>query len=181
MDIFASVSNQKIYNDPEIGEVVLRKSVRSRRISIRVHPVRGVSVSIPYFQSYDTGLRFFMQKRGWVLETIGKQKQRLDPVEELSGAEREALVGRLRTEAKAILPARLSELAGRYGFVYGRVAIKHNSSNWGSCSSKGNINLNLNLMRLPIPVRDYVLLHELAHLRNPDHGPAFMPCSKTCA
>ena len=44
-----------------------------------------------------------------------------------------------------MLPSRLSELALRYGFVYNRVTIKHNASNWGSCSSKGNINLNLNI------------------------------------
>ena len=53
------------------------------------------------------------------------------------------------------------------------MVVKHNSTNWGSCSARGNINLNLNLVRLPEPVCDYVLLHELAHLRHPDHGPGF--------
>ena len=46
-------------------------------------------------------------------------------------------------------------------------------SNWGSCSELGNINLNLNLMRLPEHLRDYVMLHELCHLRHLDHGPEF--------
>ena len=60
------------------------------------------------------------------------------------------------------------ELAARHGFSYNRVAIKHNASNWGSCSTKGNINLNLNIVRLPKVLQDYVLIHELCHLRHHD-------------
>ena len=79
----------------------------------------------------------------------------------------------MRAEAKKVLPVRLKELAEQYSFEYNQVRIKHNSSNWGSCSRKGNINLNLNLVRLPDDLRDYVLLHELCHLRHPDHGKGF--------
>ena len=86
---------------------------------------------------------------------------------------RKILVEVLRSEAKLILPKRLAFFASRFGFTYGKVAVKHNSSNWGSCSGRGNINLNLNLVRLPEPLCDYVLLHELSHLRYPDHGKDF--------
>jgi predicted metal-dependent hydrolase len=79
----------------------------------------------------------------------------------------------LRRQAKSELPPRLSVLAARYGFTYNRVTIKHNATNWGSCSAKGNINLNLNIIRLPRVLQDYVLLHELCHLRHLDHGHAF--------
>lgn len=82
-------------------------------------------------------------------------------------------VKQLRAEAKAYLPARLKELAELNGFRYNQVRIKHNVSNWGSCSVKGNINLNLNLMRLPEELRDYVMLHELCHLKHLNHGPEF--------
>ncbi|MBQ3612999.1 MAG: M48 family metallopeptidase [Bacteroidales bacterium] len=79
----------------------------------------------------------------------------------------------LRLQARKELPERLAVLAERYGFSYNRVAIKHNATNWGSCSSKGNINLNLSILRLPGILRDYVLLHELCHLRHQDHGHSF--------
>ena len=82
-------------------------------------------------------------------------------------------VAELRAKAKAELPPRLAELASMYGFSYNSVRIKHNVSNWGSCSSKGNINLNLNLVRLPRHLQDYIMVHELCHLRHMDHGPAF--------
>lgn len=159
----------KVIDDPAAGEVLLVKSPRSRRISIRVHPVRGVTVTLPRFCSYADGERVFAQKREWVLETL----QRLREDAERYGAGVPALVQRLREEASALLPGKLSLLAARYGFSYGRVCIKHNSSNWGSCSARGNINLNLNLVRLPEPLCDYVLLHELCHLRYLDHGPRF--------
>lgn len=86
---------------------------------------------------------------------------------------RDVLVEVLREEAKILLPQKLSYFSDQYGFHFHKVTIKHNSSNWGSCSCAGNINLNLNLIRLPEPLCDYVLLHELCHLKEPNHGPRF--------
>ena len=160
-------SSGKIFVDPEIGEVVFRKSLRSRSISIRVHPVKGVSVSVPYVVPYAAAKHFFQARRGWILETMERQKY--TDVKVASPSEIEAL----RRQAKAQLPVRLAQLAARYGFTYNRVAIKHNSSNWGSCSTKGNINLNLNIVRLPKVLQDYVLIHVLYHLRHPGHGHGF--------
>jgi len=82
-------------------------------------------------------------------------------------------VAEFRKQAKAYLPGRLAELAVRHGFIYNQVRIKHNVSNWGSCSAKKNINLNLNLMRLPEELQDYVMLHELCHLKYMNHGKDF--------
>ena len=155
--------------DPEIGEVTFRKSARGRRVAIRVHPVRGVTVSVPTLVPYAAAMAFFKLKRQWVLETMRRQKEKDRNTVVPSAAEIESL----RRQAKSELPPRLSVLAARYGFTYNRVTIKHNATNWGSCSSKGNINLNLNIVRLPRILQDYVLLHELCHLRHLDHGHAF--------
>lgn len=164
-----ATTGTKVYLDPEIGEVTFRKSVRSRSMSIRVHPVKGVTVSVPYIMPYAAARVFFEMRRGWILETIARQKEKYRDAVIPSSAEIEVL----RRKAKAELPGRLAELAARYGFAYNRVTIKHNATNWGSCSSKGNINLNLNIVRLPAVLQDYVLLHELCHLRHQDHGHAF--------
>ena len=161
--------SEKIINDPQIGLIKFRKSLRSRSISIRVHPVKGVSVTVPYIVPYAAALAFFKVRRDWVMQTIARQKERAGSVYVPSEAEIEAL----RRQAKAELPGRLAELAACYGFSYNRVTVKHNASNWGSCSSKGNINLNLNIVRLPRILQDYILLHELCHLRHQDHGQAF--------
>ena len=159
----------KILQDPEIGKVTFKKSVRSRSISIRVHPVKGVTVSVPYIVPFAVARIFFEARRGWILETMAKQKERYKDVKVASPDEVEAL----RSQAKRELPPRLAEFAERYGFTYNRVTIKHNATNWGSCSGRGNINLNLNIVRLPKVLQDYVLLHELCHLRHQDHGQGF--------
>ena len=160
---------EKKYEDPEIGTVTFRKSARSRRVSIRVHPVKGVTVSLPYLVPYAVAETFFKSRREWVISAQTKQKERAKDVPQATPE----LVEQLRKKAKAELPLRLKELADRYGFIYNRVAIKHNSTNWGSCSTRSNINLNLNIVRLPGPLKDYILLHELCHLRHHDHGHAF--------
>lgn len=162
-------SSGKILIDPEIGEVLFRKSLRSRSISIRVHPVKGVSVSVPYIVPYAAARLFFEARRGWILDTMARQREKYKDVPMASSEQIEAW----RRQAKAELPPRLAELAVRYGFAYNRVTIKHNATNWGSCSAKSNINLNLNIVRLPRVLQDYVLLHELCHLRHQDHGHAF--------
>ena len=159
----------KIYEDPEIGPVVFRKTVRGRNISIRVHPVKGVSVSVPYIVPYAAARIFFEARRGWILETMARQKEKFRDIQPPSVAE----IEQMRRQAKMQLPPRLEELAARYGFTYNRVMIKHNATNWGSCSSKANINLNLKIVSLPAVLQDYVLLHELCHLPHQDHGHAF--------
>lgn len=162
-------TSQKIINDPQIGPVTFRKCVRSRSISIRVHPLKGVSVTMPYIMPYAAAQAFFLLRRDWVIGTIARQKEKYRDVVLPSSSEIEAL----RRKAKEELPPRLAALAARYGFVFNKVTIKHNATNWGSCSAKGNINLNLNIVRLPRVLQDYVLLHELCHLRHQDHGHAF--------
>lgn len=160
---------EKVYIDPEIGEVTFRMTAGSRRMSIRVHPVKGVSVTVPYLMPYAAAQLFLEARRGWVLDTISKQRERYKDIEMPSEKEIEAL----RLQAKEELPPRLSVLAERYGFKYNKVTIKRNATNWGSCSAKGNINLNLSIVRLPVILQDYVLLHELCHLRHHDHGHGF--------
>lgn len=83
------------------------------------------------------------------------------------------LVEVMRLEAKTYLPDRVNELARKYGLTYRQVFVKNASTRWGSCSSENNINLNLHLMRLPDHLIDYVILHELAHTVEKNHGPHF--------
>lgn len=159
----------KIISDPQIGQVLLKKSTKARRVSIRVHPVKGVTVSVPYVIPYMAAEAFFRLKRQWVIETIERQKEKYKDVKVPDKAE----IEQMRRQAKAELPARLSELAARYGFVYNKVTIKNTTSKWGSCSTLNNINLSLKIVRLPSVLQDYILLHELCHLRHHDHGHAF--------
>ena len=93
---------------------------------------------------------------------------------------RKAVEAFYRDLALDFLPARVSELAGAHGFQYARVRVKNQKTRWGSCSSKGNINLNLRLMMAPEPAIDYVIVHELCHLRILNHSPAYWALVERC-
>lgn len=84
-----------------------------------------------------------------------------------------ALQSALRAAAKRELPPRLMALAVGAGLRVTRVSVRNQRSRWGSCSSRGSIALNWRLLQMPPEVRDYVLWHELMHLRRGDHSPAF--------
>lgn len=88
-------------------------------------------------------------------------------------AAQSACIRALRRQAEELLPQRLADLAGRHGFDYGEVRIRHLKSRWGSCDQHRRITLNLFLMQLPWDLIDYVLLHELSHTRILRHGPDF--------
>ena len=79
----------------------------------------------------------------------------------------------LRRNAKIILPPRLYQLSVQHHLSYKSVKINSSSGRWGSCSARGNINLSYYLVLLPKHLIDYVLLHELSHTREMNHGEGF--------
>ena len=79
----------------------------------------------------------------------------------------------MRIEAEEYLPFRTSQIAEKLGFKYNKIFIKNNKTLWGSCSGKNNINLNLHLIRLPDYLIDYVIIHELCHTVEKNHGVRF--------
>ena len=174
----SSTAGKKTVQVPGIGEVLLVKRRGATRLRISVSPRRGVVVSMPWLLPYAVAEKFLLSKRQWVaavLERQAVQQQKAvqggktasvpsDPVE----------LETMREAARAALVPKLREAAARHGFGFkGRVAIKNNVTNWGACSSKGNINLYMRQIRLPEHLQDYVILHELCHLRHQNHGPQF--------
>lgn len=79
----------------------------------------------------------------------------------------------LRRNAKIILPPRLYQLSIRHNLPYKSVKINSSNGRWGSCSTRRSINLSCYLVLLPGHLIDYVLLHELAHTREMNHGERF--------
>ena len=79
----------------------------------------------------------------------------------------------LRERAMRELPRRLLELAAEHGFAVTRVSVRNQRWRWGSCSRNGHLCLNWRLVKMPDSVRDYVMIHELMHLKRMDHSPKF--------
>lgn len=75
--------------------------------------------------------------------------------------------------AREVVTARVLHFNSFYNFSFGRIAIKNQRRCWGSCSEKGNLNFNYKIVFLPEALMDYVIVHELCHLAELNHGAAF--------
>ncbi len=91
----------------------------------------------------------------------------------LAGNLRPALEAQFARRAKIELPARLWELAAETGVGLKQVSVRNQRSRWGSCSAGGTVSLNWRLVQTPESVRDYILYHELMHLREMNHSDRF--------
>lgn len=86
---------------------------------------------------------------------------------------RNTIENTLRAEANRVFPSRLKELADIHGFEYSVVRINKSRTRWGSCSAKKSINLSYYCMLLPSHLLDLVILHELCHTVEMNHGERF--------
>lgn len=79
----------------------------------------------------------------------------------------------LRREARTAITPLVAEKTQTLGRRAGRISIRNQKSRWGSCSSNGDLSFNWRLILVPDPVLDYVVAHEVGHLAQPNHSPAF--------
>jgi len=94
----------------------------------------------------------------------------------LEGDLRPVLESRFKRLARIELPARTWELAARTRMNVTRVSVRNQRSRWGSCTASGSVSLNWRLIQAPESVRDYIILHELMHLREMNHSARFWAC-----
>ena len=90
-----------------------------------------------------------------------------------AGGIRQTVEKFLRGLAELELPARLGELVAARRLAAPRVMVRNQRSRWGSCSTRGSIALNWRLIQMPPEVSDYIMFHELAHRRQPNHSARF--------
>ena len=140
---------------------------RARRYLLRVEPDGRLRVTIPRGGSKREAEAFLQRNEQWVAQQRARTASQASV---LTAAERAALHRRAVEE----LPPRLRELANELGVAgLTRISIRNQRTRWGSCGRDGHVTLNWRLVLMPASVRDYVLIHELMHLRRMDHSPAY--------
>ncbi len=155
-----------IIKDSEFGEVIVRKNAWVKGIKFTVSTSGRLAMSVPKYTSEFLAKRFLNSNRA----TIRQKLPLKNPAEQRA---RDYQKKQLMKKAKEYLPYRLEYYAKRYGYEYQKCRLSHANTRWGSCSSNKTISLNIGLMKVPEPLRDYVILHELAHLNHMDHSSAF--------
>ncbi len=115
---------------------------------------------------------FIANHEAWITSGLEKQRRRREARPEPSDQGREALV-RLAMER---LPGRVAHFAAIMGLYPAGITITGARTRFGSCSGKNRICFSWRLMQYPEEAVDYVVVHELAHIRHKNHSPAFYAC-----
>ena len=155
-----------IIDDAEFGEVIVRRNAFSRGVKFSVSTSGRLSMSVPKYTSEFLAKRYLKSNRKVIREKLPIK----DPLEQRA---RDYQKKAMMKKAREYLPYRLEYFAKRYGYKYNKCRLSHANTRWGSCSSNKTISLNIGLMKVPEVLRDYVILHELAHLNHMDHSKAF--------
>lgn len=155
-----------IIQDAEFGEVIVRKNALARGVKFSISTSGRLAMSVPKRTPDFLAKRFLNSNRKMIREKLPLK----NPKEQRARDYQKKL---LMKKAREYLPYRLEYYAKLYGYKYEKCRLSHANTRWGSCSSNRTISLNIGLMKVPEPLRDYVILHELAHLNHMDHSKAF--------
>lgn len=148
----------------------VRRSKRAKRPSISMRPNGELTVTIPWFRTKAAATRLVNEKIVWIERRVVEalSAHRISFIPHSDREKREYV-----EKARKLILERVEYFNQYYGFSYNRLAIKNTSSQWGSCSSKRNLNFNYRLYFLPIQLLDYIVVHELCHLKEMNHSKNF--------
>ena len=157
-----------------MGDKIYFDLIRSDRSTCQIQVKRDGSVVVraPRRMPERDIMRFVSEKEAWIenaLRKVAAAKESSDAAEPLSDADIKALADR----ALDHIPGRVAYFAPIVGVDHGRITIRNQRTRWGSCSGKKNLNFNCLLMLTPDAVIDYVVVHELCHLKEMNHSPHF--------
>lgn len=153
-------------NDPEISYRLIRSARRT--LALEVGRDGELVVRAPHRLPEADITRFLATKKEWIARAIARQKSRVDRF----SASPEELAG-LRAKAQAVLPQKVAYYSRLMGLTPTAVKITSARTRFGSCSAKNSLNFSAYLMRFPDEAVDYVVVHELAHIKHHDHSKAF--------
>lgn len=116
---------------------------------------------------------FVTQKSGWIGQKVNEMLQRREQAGQAVKVMTKEALKQSQEQAKRVFGERVPYYAGLMGVSYCRMTLRDQKTRWGSCSSRGNLNFNWRLIFAPLQVLDYVIIHELAHLKEMNHSPRF--------
>lgn len=187
-------------------DLLIRRSARARRISLRVSSVDGrVSLTVPPGVPEAEALAFARSKADWIAKHRAAQApdiqvqigakvpfagvphhitratgRRVERSQGQIAVPDQAATSRLaaffKAQARSALVVASDRYAQRLGKPYSQIALRDTRSRWGSCSSQGRLMYSWRLVMMPPEVLDYVAAHEVAHLAHMNHSRAFWDC-----
>lgn len=152
-------------------EITVIKSAR-KTIAIQIKPDGKTYVRAP-FDMTDSEVRDFVsEKKGW----IEKNLKKLDDIEQKSRSSiplTQNEINELKQKALLCIPQKIEYFANLIGVRPAKITVRNQKTCWGSCSKSGSISINCLIMLMPDDVIDYIIVHELCHLKEMNHSKSF--------
>lgn len=148
----------------------IRRTKHAKRIKLSVHSDGRCVVSAPKYIPQYLIKQLVLSKSSWIKERLSHiatdRKERPAP-------RTKEEIALLKQKALAFVEKRLHYFNTTYGFEWKDIRIKNQKTRWGSCSKRGNLNFNYKIALLPPHMADYIVVHELCHLGEFNHGKNF--------
>jgi len=130
----------------------------------------AVVVTTPYDLQESIADKFIREKETWLFSKIAYFKKfKGKPIAKYSYED----YAQYKDRAFDLAKQRVKYFSRVYGFPYNKINIKNQKTRWGSCSKKGNLNFNYRILFLPPRVQDYIIVHEMCHLKEFNHSRKF--------
>ncbi|MBQ5890162.1 MAG: M48 family metallopeptidase [Clostridia bacterium] len=147
------------------------KSFR-KSCSITVERDGMVTIRAPFFMSERKIREIFEERKEWIEKAqkrIANRTERLNSLTPITSDE----IDSLKAGAKPIIEEKVRLFADKIGVKYGKITIRNQKTRYGSCTAKGNLNFNCLIMLMPEKIIDYVIVHELCHIKELNHSRRF--------
>ena len=118
--------------------------------------------------------KFVASKENWITQKVAEFKARPVMPRRIqwgTGKRREYLA--YKKQAYQLAYEKVRFFAGRYGVTFGGITIRNQKTRWGSCTKKGNLSFSYRIAFLPPELQDYLVIHEVCHIKEFNHSPAF--------
>lgn len=142
----------------------------AKRVRITVKPGGEVKVTVPWWTPKLAGEHFLKQNWEWVVRKV-TQMAKIKPIKTVRHTKKQIAVFRL--QARNIVEQRLEFFNRYYNFRFNKITIRNQKTRWGSCSTDRNLNFNYRIATLPQNLADYLVVHELCHLKEMNHSSRF--------
>lgn len=148
----------------------LKSSARSRYIRLVIDPDMGLVVNLPSLVSFASVEDFLHEKAIWILKHLRRLENNRGRIKLFTSSGEYA---QTKIVAGRYFQSRVDFFNQHYQYQYRAIRIRNQKTIWGSCTRGGNLQFHYKLFLLPPELADYVVVHELCHLREHNHGPRF--------
>lgn len=155
-------------------EIIFKQSQRAKQLRISIKSDLSVVVTVPVRVNITIAEKFVNEKRNWIENSLLKMKEKVEKrgISILPKGSKKGL-SENKDKTLELVNKKLLFWNNYYNFVWKNVSIKNTSTRWGSCSKKGNLNFNYRILFLSETLADYLIVHELCHLKEMNHSAKF--------